>query len=257
VTVIAVCPADEDPTTVLAAEKTTAPQTPRPKRWLLATVVVGAVLAAAAAVVGLVVLTDAGPTETVLAPRQAAPQANRQAWARQYGQDGSTMPSLPDVGSATEPQRAAAADLLARTQSGTASYGDPAAAMTAGFDVQAALTRAEQAQPRLMQRLQQIDAGRPGRRPVLRVLNKARTHDGKVLDPTAPEMLVYQYQGHNTWKVIGAGYLANESYPKPPPDPGGPITRWHYDNKHPATLSMDVFFAAGNDLAHAFAKEAP
>ncbi len=38
-----------------------------------------------------------------------------------------------------------------------------------------------------------------------------------------------------------------------PPDPGGPITRWHYHDKSGGqALMMHNFFVPGNDLAHAY-----
>jgi hypothetical protein len=65
---------------------------------------------------------------------------------------------------------------------------------------------------------------------------------------------MYEYQGHNTWKVIGVMFTANEIYPQAPPDPGGPIMRWHYHDKLLGqALMMHVFFVRGNDLAHAYA----
>jgi hypothetical protein len=277
VTVIPVYNANEDPTTILDPEPTTVlPRGSRfaLSRWLgprggvVASVIVGVVVAVAATGIGLFTLSDDGRHTTPPAQQSGAQtgsagapgddRTSRQAWARQYGQDRSAMPDLPDVASATPQQQAAAADLLARTQSSTAVWSDTAKAQSAGYDVQAALARAEQAQPRLAQRLHQIDAGHATvTKPLLRVVNKADTRDGRVLDPTAPQMLLYTYQGHNSWKLIGAGYLANPSYPQAPPEPGGPITRWHYTDKQPGTLAMDVFFVAGNDLAHAYALTPP
>jgi hypothetical protein len=77
---------------------------------------------------------------------------------------------------------------------------------------------------------------------------------GAVLDPSAPDMLMYDHQGDGTWKLVGVMYLADGAYPGAPPTPGGPITRWHY---HPRMamrhLGMHVFFVPGNDLAHAYA----
>jgi hypothetical protein len=180
---------------------------------------------------------------------------SRQAWAHQFGQDRATMPNLPDIASASPEQQAAAADLLARTESATAAYADASKARAAGFDIQAALARAEQRNPGLARRMQRVDSGQmPARMPMLHVANKANRRDGKVLDPSAPETLMYEYQGHNTWKLVGVMYTANESYPQAPPDLGGPITRWHYHDKHGgATLMMHIFFVPGNDLAHAYA----
>lgn len=179
----------------------------------------------------------------------------RKAWAQQYGRAFSTMPDLPDVASATADQQGAAADLLARSESATATYSDVAAAEAAGFDLDAGIAHAEQRNPRLAQLIQAVDAGQtPQRMPMVHVANKANLHDGKVLDPSAPEVLMYEYQSHSTWKVVGVMFTANEVYPQAPPDPGGPIMRWHYHDKLLGqALMMHVFFVPDNDLAHAYA----
>ncbi len=191
------------------------------------------------------------------APAGGAGKADpaRKAWAQQYGQAFSSMPNLPDVASASPEQQAAAADLLARTESATAAYSDVAAAKAAGFDLDAGIAHAEQMHPRLAQLIQAVDAERtPPRMPMVHVANKANLHDSKVLDPSAPEVLMYEYEGHNTWKVVGVMFTANEIYPQAPPDPGGPIMRWHYhDNLLGQALMMHVFFVPDNDLAHAYA----
>lgn len=88
---------------------------------------------------------------------------------------------------------------------------------------------------------------------MLQVRNNANANDGKVLNPPAPEILLYEYRAHNQWQPIGAAFVANESFPQAPPDPGGPITRWSYNPKHPIALTMPVFFSAGGDLVQAFA----
>jgi hypothetical protein len=180
---------------------------------------------------------------------------SRQAWAHQYGQDRSAMPNSPDLTAASPQQQAAAADLLARTESATAAYADPAKAQAAGYDIQTSLARAEQRNPGLARRMQQVDSGAmPKTMPMLHVLNKANRHDGKVLDPSAPETLMYEYAGHDSWKLVGVMYIANEAYPQAPPDPGGPITRWHYHDKGGGkSLMMHIFFVPGNDLAKAYA----
>lgn len=272
-------PSDEDPTTSLNLPPTAAtihwPEPPPSQRTLghtgrIAAIGIAAtVLIAAGAGIGL---TFAQGGDDTVAPhiRQASRQgenpaatsagdASRQVWAHQYGQDRATMPNLPDVASATPEQQAAAADLLARTESATAGYADVNAAAAAGFDLQASLARAEQTHPRLTQWMHAIDADQmpaqmAGRMPMLHVGNKANRRDGKVLDPSAPEALMYEYQGHDTWRLVGVMYTANDAYPQAPPDPGGPITRWHYHDKHGgAALMMHVFFVPGNDLAHAYA----
>ena len=179
----------------------------------------------------------------------------RKAWAQQYGQAFSSIPDLPDVASATPEQQAAAADLLARSESVTAAYSDVASAKAAGFDLDAGIAHAEQMHPQLAKVIKAVDAGqKPARMPMVHVANKANLHDGKVLDPSAPEVLMYEYQGSNMWKVVGVMFTANEIYPQAPPDPGGPIMRWHYHDKLLGqALMMHVFFVPDNDLAHAFA----
>jgi hypothetical protein len=179
----------------------------------------------------------------------------RKAWAQQYGHAISSMPNLPDAASASPEQQAAAADLLARSESATAAYSDVAAAKAAGFDLDAGIAHAEQMHPHLAQLIQAVDSGQtPPRMPMVHVANKANLRDGKVLDPSAPEVLMYEYEGHNAWKVVGVMFTANEIYPQTPPDPGGPIMRWHYhDNLLGQALMMHVFFVPDNDLAHAYA----
>jgi hypothetical protein len=179
----------------------------------------------------------------------------RKAWAQQYGQAFSSMPDLPDVASATPEQQAAATDLLARSESATAAYSDVASAKAAGFDLDAGIAHAEQMHPRLADLIAAVDAGqKPARMPMVHVANKANLHDGRVLDPSTPEVLMYEYEGHNTWKVVGVMFTANEIYPQAPPDPGGPIMRWHYHDKLLGqALMMHVFFVPDADLAHAYA----
>jgi hypothetical protein len=206
-------------------------------------------------------------TDTVAAPRghhartaggpRRAPDPARQAWARQYGQDHAVIPDLAPAASASPAQQAAATDLLVRTEQATAGWADPNAARAAGYDLPASLARAQRKHPRLATRMAAVDAGTaaPGTpMPMLHVANAAFRTDGKVLDPTAPETLMYGYTGHGAWTLMGVMYTANEAYPAAPPDPGGPITRWHYHPRHGgAGLMMHIFFVPGNDLAHAYA----
>jgi hypothetical protein len=253
-------PSDEDPTSVMPA---VVPRRPLGQRWRVAAIGVAAVLiAAGGAGIGMAVIgggpTDdmtGGMTSHVAVAKTGNGDPSRQAWAHQYGQDRSQMPNLPDVTSASPQQQAAAADLLARTEAATAAYADPAKAQAAGYDLSASLSRAEQKDPKLATRLGRVDSGAHlAHMPMLHVANKANRHDGKVLDPSAPETLMYEYQGHNAWKLVGVMYTANESYPQAPPDPGGPITRWHYHDKGGgAALMMHIFFVPGNDLSHAYA----
>ncbi len=183
----------------------------------------------------------------------------RQAWAHKFGVDRTTMANLADVNSASPAEQAAAQDLLLRTEEATAQYADLDKAKAAGYDLQASLAQNEKKQPGKAKNLQRIDAGQQtpdGSMPMLHVGNDANRSDGKILDPSAPETLIYSYAGEGHWTLVGVMYTANESYPQAPPDPGGPITRWHYHEKSGGQkLMMHVFFVPGNDLAHAYAAE--
>lgn len=245
---------------------------PRPRRrrilrgigvGVVALALIGAGVGAGMALAG----TGSGPAATPApaapghgARRKADENQARQSWAHRYGVDRTTMPDLAPVSAATPGQQAAAMDLLVRTEQATARYADPNVAKAAGYDLQASLARHQQKKgPGLIRRMQAIDAGtaRAGApMPMLHVPDPAARTDGKVLDPSAPETLMYGYQGHGTWTLVGVMYVANESFPQPPPDPGGPIMRWHY---HPQNggrgLMMHLFFVPGNDLAHAYAAD--
>lgn len=205
------------------------------------------------AVAAVLMAEAGGPIGSAVAEPAANP--SRQAWAQQYGHEFHTMADMPDVASATPEQRAGAEDLLARTEAGVGKYADLTAARTAGYDIDAGVARAEQRNPKFASLMQAVDAGRmPARMPMLHVMNQANQLDGRVLDPSAPEDLMYEYQGHDAWKLVGVMYTAGEAYPQAPPDPGGPITRWHYhDEGGGAALMMHIFFVPGNDLAHAYA----
>lgn len=229
------------------------------------------VLLAAGAGVGMATTGPSPAPSTTAAPaghtgnkhdRKAAAKPvdpAKAAWSHTYGQDRATMPALAPADSASPQQQAAARDLLTRTEAATAPYRDLAAAKAAGYDLAASLARREKLDPRLADRIKQIDAaGAPAgaKMPMLHVGNAALRGDGRVLDPSAPESLMYTYDKPGTWTLIGVMYVATESYPQAPPDPGGPITRWHYhDDAGARGLMMHVFFVPGNDLARAFALE--
>ncbi|HET9877175.1 MAG TPA: hypothetical protein VFQ37_15670 [Mycobacterium sp.] len=175
-------------------------------------------------------------------------------WLQQYGQFALLMPNLPDVAAATAEQRAAATDLLTRTEAATAAYADPVKAQAAGYDIDASLADWERTNPWFANRMQQVDAGAmPEKMVMLHVINARPS--STVLDPNAPQALMYSYQGHNAWKLVGVVYSANGAYPGPPPVPGGPITRWHYHGFGKFGLMMHMFFVPDNDLAHAYAME--
>jgi hypothetical protein len=208
-----------------------------------------------------VAVADRGSPPAVTTPAMSThpTSPDRQSWAHRYGLDRATMANLPDVAAASPEQRAAATDLLVRTEAASAPYADPAKAAAAGFDLQAGIVRAEKKRPGLADALQRIDAGHPapgGRMPMVHVPDKANRADGKVLDPAAPETLMYGYRGHGQWTLVGVMYTANEAYPQAPPDPGGPITRWHYHAMSGGqNLMMHIFFAPGNELSQAYATD--
>jgi hypothetical protein len=181
------------------------------------------------------------------------------AWAHKYGLDRSTMPNLAPAATASAQQQAAATDLLVRTKAATAQYSDLGKAKAAGYDLLAKVKAAQKKKPGLVKAMQRIDAdGAPAEAmmPMMHVGNKAKQSDGKVLDPSAPETLMYGYEGDGHWMLMGVMYVAAESYPQAPPDPGGPITRWHYHSKSGGQgLMMHIFFLPGNDLAHAYAAD--
>jgi hypothetical protein len=183
----------------------------------------------------------------------------KQAWAHKYGLDRSTMPNLAPAATASAQQQAAATDLLVRTKAATAQYSDIDKAKAAGYDLLAKVKAVQAEKPGLIKAMQKIDAdGAPAdaSMPMMHVGNKSARSDGKVLDPSAPETLMYGYQGDGHWMLMGVMYTAAESYPQAPPDPGGPITRWHYHDKSGGQgLMMHIFFVPGNDLAHAYATD--
>jgi hypothetical protein len=263
----------------------TPPPARRPPRWLqfAAVVTTGLVVTGAGVGVGMAATSDSSTSGERMGDMGSPPattthgqpggqgksgkhggqttkvrvDAARQAWAHKCGVDRSTMPNLPDVSTASPARQAAAIALLTQTEAATKKYEDLATAKVAGFDLTASLTSAERRKPRLTAALAKIDAsGMPsdGRMPMLHVGNKPNRADGKVLDPSAPETLMYEYHGDGKWELIGVMYTANESYPAAPPDPGGPISRWHYhDQTGGQRLMMHIFFVS--DLAHAYAAE--
>ncbi|MFZ1161002.1 hypothetical protein [Mycobacterium sp.] len=170
-------------------------------------------------------------------------------WMHKYGQDARTMPNLPDVAAATPEQRAAATDLMRRTEAGTAAFNDPDVAAAAGYGLIGQVARAAQ-NPGLASAMQAIASRRPGM--MLHVAN--RNHPNTLLDPNLPEEMMYGYQPDGSFKLVGVMFLADNAYPGPPPTPGGPITRWHYHGMMPGShLGMHIFFGMDNDLAQAYA----
>jgi hypothetical protein len=172
-------------------------------------------------------------------------------------------PDLPDVAAATEAERARAAALWTASMAGAERWRDPQAAAAAGFRFQGNGGAAGQ---------QQRQRGR-----FLHVPNPAWRADGRVLDPTRPETLVYWRAPGDRLVLVGVMYTAARGAPGPAV--GGPITRWHDHEscRDPATRAklgrpvggtcppgqvyrrsgemMHVWFTG--ELATAFARRAP
>jgi hypothetical protein len=180
------------------------------------------------------------------------------------------VPNLPDVSKATAEQTATAKGLLDETIAATSAYRDPAAATKAGFDVQAAWDR------------KQKKVAATGRTPkkagvgMVHVPNRANRTDGKVLDPNAPETLVYTHAADGTFHLVGVMFTAEK---KTPPTSYQPYVRWHTHEgciggglakakpvdgvcakgttARTSGAMTHVWFVADTDLTQAFALKVP
>jgi hypothetical protein len=115
-------------------------------------------------------------------------------------------PNLPSVAAASDDERARAEALWKASVAGAERWRDPAAA--AGF--------------RFKDR-NQAETARPVR--FLHVPNPAFRADGRVLDPSRPETLVYRTGPGGRLTLVGVMYTAPRGTRGP--TVGGPITRWH------------------------------
>lgn len=180
--------------------------------------------------VALAVLAATGVA--LAAPGEAHPQAQSTGDARGVSHGSATgapsdgaaqaprhgHPNLPDTSSATPEQTAAARQLLANTITATTAYRDITAAKAAGFDVQAAWERRTAVLKRL---------GRtPGtdRVALVHVPNRENRRDGRVLDATKPETLMYAHTSEGAFVLVGVMFTAER---KPPPSSYQPYLRWH------------------------------
>jgi hypothetical protein len=183
------------------------------------------------------------------------------------GPDGQAMaehthgPNLPDVAAASEDERARAEALWKASMAGAERWRDPDAAAAAGFRFR-----------------DEDDQAKSGRRVRFRhVPNPAWRLDGRVLDPTRPETLIYWNGPGDQLTLVGVMYTAARGASGPAV--GGPITRWHDHEscRDPVTRAklgrpvdgtcpegqvhrrsgemMHVWFT--DDLATAFARRAP
>jgi hypothetical protein len=168
-------------------------------------------------------------------------------------------PNQPDVAAAAAEERARAEALWRDSIANAQRWRDPQAATAAGFRFK--------------------DDRRAADRPVrlLHVPNPAWRGDGRVLDPTRPETLIYWRGPDDRLILVGVMYTAARG--QPGPTVGGPITRWHDHEscRDPDTRAklgrpvdgtcpdgqvlrrsgemMHVWFT--DDLATAFARRAP
>jgi hypothetical protein len=180
------------------------------------------------------------------------------------------IPNLPDTASASAGQTKAATQLLDRTIAATAAYRDPAKAKAAGFDVQAAWERKQSRLARAGKEPKQ------DRRGLVHVPNKANRTDGRVLDATAPETLIYAHRADGSFVLVGVMYTAEK---KAPPTSYQPYVRWHthevctgggpgkarpVDGQCPAGTTLrttgamtHVWFVDDDQLAEAYAIKPP
>jgi hypothetical protein len=112
----------------------------------------------------------------------------------------------PSSGEPPTPEEATAAALFAEaTKAGIAKYADVRVALRDGYKVSGPALGVER-----------------------HFENKAYKKDGRVLDPTRPESLVYGVKD-GRFVLLGAVYVM-ERAGEPGPDIGGPIARWHAHN---------------------------
>ncbi|HEY3260041.1 MAG TPA: hypothetical protein VGJ95_07185 [Pseudonocardiaceae bacterium] len=193
----------------LALVPTGAPGTrpARPRR--LARIAAGATTVAATFLVGAVVWAASfAAHQAARAGTTAGTTADGHGHQHAHAgraQAGMIMRPLGGEHHATDAQRLAADGLAAATAQAVARYADLGAALADGY---------------------RAGLGMHGHD--VHLENKANASDGRTLDPTRPEMLVYAVDdGRAT--LLGVVYVM-EVAGRPGPTPGGPITRWHAHN---------------------------
>ena len=180
------------------------------------------------------------------------------------------LADLPDVSAATAEQTAAARRLLTTLVSDTARYRDPDVAARAGYDVDQALARWKKRHP-----------GKPlAAVPALHVPAQPARADGRLLDPSAPETLIYHRSAQGDLTLEGVMFTAEQQQP---PSSYAPYLRWHFhatcvgpdgarttpDDGHDTSscptgtkartsgYMTHVWFVPPDDLVHAFALAPP
>jgi hypothetical protein len=171
------------------------------------------------AVVGTVAAACSGGSTTTAADARAPEPTSTSSTTRGHGDmgsmdmggmdmsgaahsEGAALPPLASrLAAATPAQRAATADVLARTRAAIAPYTSEATARAAGF-VPADVTKR-----------------------VVHYRNAANRRDDHELDPAHPEGLVYFRGPTGALGLIGALYTVRPG--EPAPTPGGKIFFWH------------------------------
>ncbi|GAA4352928.1 hypothetical protein GCM10023145_18800 [Angustibacter luteus] len=167
------------------------------------------------------------------------------------------MANLPDVSGATAEQTAAARALVTTLESDTRRYRDVAVATRAGYDVDAALKHWRQ----------KHDGRQPGQIPALHVPQQQARTDGRLVDPAAPETLIYHRAADGTMTLIGVMFTAEHQQP---PSSYQPFLRWHFHQKpaaagsgatKPTGYMTHVWFvdpgSTADSLRYAFAMSPP
>jgi hypothetical protein len=138
------------------------------------------------------------------------------AGTRPAAHDAALPPLTDRLAAATPEQRAATADLLARTKATLAAYASEPAARAAGF-VPADVTKR-----------------------VIHYRNVANRRDDHELDPSRPEGLVYFHGPAGGLVLLGALYTARPG--EVAPTPGGDLFSWH---THDPTCGTFLVSAGG------------
>jgi len=146
-----------------------------------------------------------------------------------------TLDGHADTGLPGGEERAAAQRLYDRVKAATAAYRDPDAARAAGYRVDP-------------------DKRKPSGRPPVAIHspNPAYRRDGRVLDPSRPESLVYGKKPDGELALIGALFAVPPG--EAAPTLGGPITRWH-THREGGPKMMHVWFT--DELRSAYARRPP
>jgi hypothetical protein len=194
------------------------PSVPPPRRRLGRRALVAAAVAVAVVTVGGAVALAAGdddpPARPAAAPAQDEHEHDHDAdptgagapagegRGRGHHEHPPLTPYAERYAAATPEQQAAADDLRAAVAATVAPYADVDAAVAAGYRVVPATANT-----------------------IAHYVDPAATRDGRVLDPSRPEGLVYYAAGEGDPVLLGAFFIARPG--EPLPDDAGGIVVWH------------------------------